>query len=777
MSALNALRRRVWRPFVDQPFLAAVTVVALVVGVGINSLTFSVLTGLWFNAVPYEDGDRLVVISNRSSSLSEVPLPQEVVTRLSDDPAFDDIAFARTEVTRIDFQGHVKFYLALRVTPNFLSVVRDPLQHGPRSGFSSLPGPEVILGHGLWVQQYAADPSVVGRTIVLNGEPHRVVGVTSAVMDRIAPFGMFVPWHGAVVDTPLPTRGIAKIREALTVDDIRPHVAYAGRLASRSTGDRLSVVSLRDSVVGADVKTTLMAMWAFAGLLAVVAACSVASLQASRAIRQSQATSIRLLLGAPRWSVVWNLIADGMVYAAAGCVIGVGVALVGSRVVAAQLPAAFGAALATDLRAVAITATLGLVAGTAAGFQPALMALRSASMHPSQGTAVAMRRRWTQYVLISLPVMLSTVVLTAAVLLTRTFWALAQEDLGLTPHQVFSVSLASKPTDSPTNPDQGRRALTLADRLRGLPFVEAVGTADLLPFGGGRSLRRARAAGVDGEGVEVSTVHVSSGYFETLGIRPIDGRVLTASDDQRAAPVGVITEAVARALWPNQAAVSRSLQLSGGQILHVVGVVPDVRDGGPLEPARPQVYLPWAHESQGYLNVFVRVATSAAEPDLGRAVQAWASDNGEHPPRLNSLAQAASDLLAMQRIRAAALMVLGIASVALSITIVTALSLQAAAERQRELAVRAALGCSIARGLSQLVFLTARPVLIGVVAGLLSSVWAMRMVAPFLSGVASDDVFSLTVSGCIVVACCVVAALLSVWRHGRVSTFAVLRNS
>jgi len=804
--------RFAFRALGRSPLFAVVSVLSIAIGVGATTAIVTLANTLLLRPPP------------------GVGHPERVVTLGStrDGRGFDNFSYPNF----VDYRASARSLsglAALRLDPHAVSLAGpgggEPIQMGAASGnfFAVLearpalgrfftmdedraPGanPVVVLSHRFWSRRFQADPSIVGKSIVLNGTPFTVLGVAAERFQGpfvLAP-DVWVPLTASsLLGLPadifqsrgsLWIMGIGRLAPDAGIGQAQAELSgIAARLAAQypneNKGKGLAVAQA--SLFPGDMRSIIAAfmamLLAIAGLVLLIASTNVAGMLLARASIRRREIAIRLALGASRGQLVVQLVVESLlVFAAAGAA---GLLLANWMVSALmalvpRLPVPLFVDPQLDWRVLTFALVLSLVTGLLAGVVPALQSTRPdlvpALKSDRGGTGQRLRLRSG---LLVAQIAFSMLLLVVGGLFARTLTRARSIDPGFDPRSVYiaSLDLGLANLDETT----GRRvAATLLERARAIPGVRSAALSTMLPLdGGGLGLGTIKVAGREPPGGQDGSWRedwnvVTPGYFATMGIPLVRGRDFAESDRAGTGDVAILNEAFAATLFPGQDAVGRTLT-TDDRVVTIIGVARNAKYRSLGEPQRNFIYVPFAQRYMGRTSLLVktttRAVTSVASP-IRRIVQ-------EVDARLPILRQQTMDEQTVTSLfpqRVAAYVSGGLGTVALLLALlgiygVTAFSVS---QRTREIGVRVALGAQrshvVGLVLRQGVVLAA----VGVVVGSLAAFGATRLIASLLYGVAPTDVVAFGGAAIALGVAAVAASWVPARRAARVDPIVALRS-
>jgi predicted permease len=769
-----------------QPGHSAVALLTIAIGIGVTTLVFSVVYTALLAPLPYAHADRLMVV--------RVSLPDYKDLRASTD-AFEDSGTYGSNLYMIDDEQ----VLGGVVSPGFFSTLGVAPQIGRTFDEGDGAAPVVVLSHGYWQRRFGGDPTIVGRTVILSGSAHTVVGVMPATFQfPTRAFQLWASMDFAMTWVPQQSqnralrifRAVGRLRPALTREQAQAQfTALAAQLQTTypdtNTGVQLELVSIRDRLVG-DVRTALLVALGSVGCLLFIACANVASLTLARMTTRMQELAVRAAIGAGRWRIARQLATESLLTAACGGLLGLLLArwgllalpgLIGDRVprvdeVALSLPV-LGVSLAAIVIGGLLVAAVPIVQLSMTQIEPALKT-------GARGGEVRFGIRLRSALVVA-QIGVAVVVLSGALVLTHSFVRLLQADPGFVPDRVLAFHL---PLIGQTSP--GARVNTMTRTLEsigGLPGVEAVGGATgLAPITPQRGTSFEVEGRADAPADERFAYFIAAtpDYFKTLGTRIVGGREFTSSDTETAPRVAVISKTLAQRFFPNGDAVGRRLRLvnpeQSNEWRTIVGVVANVRYQGLDDADPPVVYTPFPQTPFPWLYVHVRTAGDPAM-SIAAVRQAVKSIDSRltvaSPKPMTALVNESSADPRFRTTLASLFAGVGILLAAVGLHGVVAFGV---ARRAREIAIRLALGASVRsvrwRVIRQSLVLAS----CGVAAGLAGAVWIGRFLSGLLYETTPTDPASLTTVAALLILVAVAASVVPARRATRIQPVDALRD-
>ena len=755
------------RTLVHSPIFTAVTVLSLALGIGANTAIFSVVNGLLLRPLSYPESERLVDVWHTPPQQSFPGLtkfsvsPANYLDWKAQSTAFEQIAVYGYAGLSLSTSHDPLPLIGTTVSSDFFSVLRTNAMLGRTfTPDEEQPGRDqvVVLSHELWQRAFGANPNIVGQTVTLNSRSFNVVGVMPAGFGFPREAELWIPlaWDDK-------ERQIRSIHDYLVIARLKPNVSVQQAQAEMSTiSSRLEqqypeedkgwgavVIPLREDLVG-DVRTALLVLFCAVSFVLLIACANVANLMLARGANRQKEMAVRIALGAGRARLIRQLLTESVLLAVTGGLLGLLVAVVGSKILVGLGSLPNAGDIGIDPWALGFTLLVSFAAGIIIGIMPALQFTRtSVSETLKQGsgrTGGSSLKQYTRKALVISEVALSLVLLIGAGLMIRSFWKLQNVDPGFDTRNALTMSVVLTPLRY-SEPQQQLAFLDQAmDQIRAVPGVVSVGVTTTIPLSGGGSTQpfsiEGRPAGAIAEQPMAQTRYISTDYFRAIGIPLRQGRFFTEQDRDKSVPVVIISEAMARRFWPGENPIGKRLTPSfhseqGAR--EIVGVVGDLKARGLDSDPSTMMYMPFKQSPRPFMSFVVRTASnpeSLIQP-VSRAIYSIDKD------------QALTDVQTMDQVLLASLsgrrfnmtLLLTFAGVALVLAAVGVYGVMnyTVTLRRRELGIRMALGAARMDVLRLVLGQGLGLTLIGVGAGLISAYALTRLMASLLYGVTATD--------------------------------------
>jgi putative ABC transport system permease protein len=622
----------------------------------------------------------------------------------------------------------------------------------------------IVLSDALWRRRFGADAGIVGRSILLNGTAHVVVGVM--------PAGFRFP-PGAAELWAAPRHVVPEYPLAPTVDQTQnrrghylgvygrlgPGVSVAAaqreqraiftRLVKQYPQDMVNddidvpLVPLREWLVG-DITPALMVLLAVAGLVLLIACANIANLMMARASGRAQEIGIRTALGAARLRIVRQLLTESVVLAVLGGALGLLTAWWALPLLLAMSPDDVQSVTAVmDWTVVLFALGVSLLTGVIFGCAPAVQLARGgvAATLRSVGRTTGGSGERVRQVLIVGECAASVVLLVAAGLLLRSFVSLRQVDSGFNPSGLVTTRIVLPAERYGTPASQAQFFDRLLDRVRSAPGASSAALAGRLPFVGGNSTRSIDLEKPAGPDKPVAGFRVvSTSYFEVMQQPLRRGRAFTDRDTADAPFVAVINEAMARKYWPGADPIGQRFRIGGDpHWTEIVGIAGNVKHATLREPMAPEFYVPYRQVPWSFMSLVVRTPLAAPAAAATIEHELAAVDPALPALRVRAMSDLISVSFSMDRFEMLGLGVFAAVALALAVVGLYGVMSYVVSRRTREIGVRIALGATPSAILHLVMRDGLRLTAVGIAVGLAGSFAAARVIRSWLYGVGASD--------------------------------------
>ena len=792
-----------------QPAFAFLAILALALGIGSATTMFSVIQAVLIDPYPmYAHIDRLVQVEIRDPAKPrsggrgyfQVPefLEYQAQVQSFEDViggGFEDELYTTAEGTE-QFDGGL-------MTPNnfeFMGVRAALGRTFTRDDARPGAPPVFVMNHKLWAGRFGSDPSLIGKSFVLNGVPTTLVGVMPKRFFKLGA-DLYKP---VVLDRADPAQSRqyfrlqARLKPGVTLAQAEAEVALVAQRVAKLHPDNypktftVKVLRWADSIVG-QFKTTLYTLAAAVALLLLISCSNVANMLLARAAAREKEMAVRASLGASRARLVRQLLVESLLLASAGAALGCVFAHFGLKALVVAIPEGLiprEAVIELNLPVLFFSLGAAVLTAVVFGLVPALQTARTDLVDPlrdsGKGTSGGFRRRRLTSALVVAEVALSLVLLTGAGLLMRSFVNLTTADLGLDPEHVFITRVPLPKGRYDTREAKQQFFDQLVARVKTLPgVVEASVGSTLPPYGG--IAGEIEVAGATHEDKWRSFLQlVGEGYFATLRLKLRQGRLLSEDDVAQARRVVVVNRTFVEKYLGAADPLGRTVRFKiletaqpgaiENAVFEIVGVVADAKNRGIQEAPDPEAFMPYTVTGAFERTLLVRTAGPPAAMAETVRREVWKVDRGVAV----TMTGAVTDYLrrfsyAEPRLGLVILGVfasLGMVLVAIGVYSVIAYTV---ARQTHEIGIRMALGAERAHVLRMVLGMGSRLVGLGLVVGLVASLAATRVLSSQLWGVAPHDPLTLALVVAVVALAGGAACLFPARRATRVDPMIALR--
>ncbi len=799
---INDLRYAL-RSLKNHPGFTAAAVAALALGIGVNTAIFSVVNAVLLRPLPFPEPEALVVLWERNAAQERARDPVAA-------PSFVDWRDASRTIPHMAAWVYWSYTLTggdepIQVTtPRVSANVFDLLGVDAALGRTfaaehEQPGRHrvVVLSHGFWSSRFGADSTVVGRAILLDGDPYTVLGVMPAAFrfpdsDQVR---MWVPL--AFTDDERQSRRrrsfsvIGRLGDGVTLEQARAEldgIAAGIAAASPATNGGWSVTIERASDLLLESNRHLVILLAAVTFVLLIACANVASLLLSRAADREREMAIRAALGAGRGRMAGQFLMESVVLGVLGGAAGLVLAFWGIDLLLALDPGDLPSwnAVRVDPTVLGFTAGASLLTALLAGLAPAIQVTRAQAdaLKEGAGRSTGGRRRARlRSAIVVAEVALALVLLVGAGLLIKSFLRLTSRSPGFRTERLLTANVFLSETRYPDEHRQIGFFTDVLERVAAIPGVVGTGAASALPLNhvGGADFDlpitiEGREPAPPGQDPEVDFRVVTTDYLHVMGIPLLRGRAFDERDRAGAPLVMIVNEAMVRRHFPNDDPIGRRVAIPWGGWREVVGVVGDVRDRGLDAEPRAELYVPLPQEAFGAMVLVARTTGSPQHVAAEMKRQIYAVDPDQPVHSVATMDELVSASLAERRFSLVLFGLFGALATGLAAIGVYGVVSYGVTGRTREIGVRVALGAR--RGdvallvLRQGFALTAVGIVVGVAAALAST----RAMASLLFEVSASDPMTIAVVALSLLGAALVATYLPARRATRVDPIEALRN-
>ena len=793
------------------PVFAAAAVVTLALGIGANAAIFSVVHGVFLQALPYGGGDRLVRLRQDAPGInvSDLPFsPVEIADYASRNRTLAGLAEYHSMWFVLLGKSEPERVQTGVVAANFFDVLGvEPLIGRTFRAGEDAPGAEplLVLSYDYWMRSWGGDRGIVGRTLRMNDRIHTVIGVLPPMPAYPDDNDVYMPVSAC------PFRGRPEMfhdrkqRMVQVFGRLKPGVSLAAARAdlagigqslaaqypadypAKGSGFAMSAVSLRDELTRA-ARPTFLVLFGIVGLVLLLACANVANLTLARLLRRRRELALRSALGAGRLRLARQLVTESTLVALAGGALGLAFASGGVR-----LLIAFAARFTPRAREIAIDGpvllfalAVSLVTGIALGLIPAVSSRRSLTEALQDGggrsTAGAGRHRMRS-ALIVLQVAISFTLLIGAGLMIRSLWKLQDVDPGFRIGRVLTTRLDLNFTKYTDAAKRWAFEKEILERLAQEPGVVSAAISGSFPLNetgpnSGRFEIEGRPAASDDLRPQAEFQRVSSDYFSTIGVPLLRGRVFTSADTPETPTVAVVSRSLARRYFETRDPVGARLSFNRGKSwITIVGVAGDVRQYGLAAAPPDEIYLalPQFPTLSGSLLVRTTGGPMALTRLVGETVHAV--DPDQPVDRFQTLDQVRSNALASPRLTATLLSLFAVLALGVTCAGIAGVMAFAVGERRQEFGIRMALGAKPRAVLTLVLRQSMTLVAAGLALGLVGAHLLARLMSGLLFEVNATDPPTFLAMSVVLVTVALLASFFPARRATSVDPMIALRSA
>ena len=797
------------RGVLKRPALTAIAVVTLGLGIGASTAIFSVVNSVMLRRLPYRTADRIVAIQELDPQGQHIQVtgPNFLDWR-AQNTVFEHLAAIRIANANLTLADQAERIDLAQTSADFF----DVFGLSPQLGRLFVSGdeqaghaPVVVLSDALWRRRFAADHSLVGREVNLDGKTYTVIGITPAgfqypdkteawlpplklapeVNERLEPTqrrGM-----GYLSAVALLKPGVTLAQAASEMETITTRLRQQYPDTNNRRFDR--VVALQDYLVG-DSNTMVWLLFGAVMFVLLIACANVANLLLASAASRSKEMAIRAALGASRVRVIRQLLTESTILALGGGLLGLAFSSYGVRAITKLLPPDFPRLneIGMDWRVFGFTLGASLLTGFLFGFAPALQMsktdVQEAMKENTRGAAGSARHTRLRHALIVAEVALSVVLLAGAGLLFRSFMRLQAVNAGFTPQQVLTAQLSPAGPKFQNDNDYAAFYEQVLDRVREIPGVQSAGVINKLPLSNGPTVGfriEGRPVLTPDKWVPTNFRTVSSDYFRTMNIPVMQGRAFTSADDANAPPRLMINQALAQRDFPNEDPVGKRVTFGNTAAnnepvwFEIVGVTANVRSLQLREEAPPELYF--ALKQNPFENMAVVVRSTVEPESIAPALRQAVAEVDRTVPvsEVQTMQHIVSESVTQPRFNLFLLGLFGGIALLLSAAGIYGVTSYTVTQRTHELGIRLALGAQVGDVLRLVLGQGMAVIGIGLALGLAASFALMRLLRSLLFGVGENDPLTFTAITFVLLLVALVACYVPARRATKVDPLVALR--
>ena len=783
------------RLLAKKPGFTLVVVMTLALGIGVNTAIFSVVNTVLLRPLPYKDAEQIAVVWETLPSIGleeNTPAPANYIKWREQNEVFENIAAFTVGFTNLTGAGEPERVDSLRVSASVFPL----LGVEPMLGRTFLPEEDqpgasrvVVLSHSLWQRRFGRDPGILEKNITVNDRSYTVIGVMPPSFKfPLLKAELWVPiafTPDARTEMSRNLWVLARMKPGITRDQAQAEmqtITTRGQDPQAAFRFGVNVVPLGEQLVG-HIRPALLVLLAATGFVLLIACVNVANLLLARATTRQKEIAVRLALGAGRWRLMRQLLTESLMLASLGGAAALLLAMWGVDVLSSLMPDNISQAKSVfiDSRVFAFTLGVSLVTGIVFGIIPALQAtkpnlnetLKEGGRDSSSGS-----RRWVRNLLVIAEVSLALVLLIGAGLMMKSFQRLNNVDMGFQPDNLLAMQVQ---LSSSKYVDQSKRTAffdQLLQQVESLPGVESAGIINGLPVsfqGGGSTFTIEGRAEAEATTPMCTYRIISPDYFRTMRIPLVSGRDISRHDSETAEHVAIISESLARQVWPDGNALGQRIKWGGDDSpMSIVGIVKDVKLSLTAE-IKPHVYIPYSQVHIAPYEMVIRTKTDA--PALSAAIRSevWSIDKDQPVSNIRTVEQILSGSIARPRFNLLLLGIFAALAMALAAVGIYGVMSYTVTQNTREIGIRMALGARPGDVLKFVVGQGLALTLIGVGIGIAAAFALTRLMENLLFEVTATDPATFVLYSAILTGVALVACFVPARRATKVDPMVALR--
>ncbi len=805
---LKDLRHSI-RSLLRHPGFTAVAIITLTLAIGVNTTIFSVVNAVLLKALPFRDPQQLVSV-HKNPAADDLPgiAAYQYLAWKEKNTSFNDLAAFSDDNFNLTGIGEPERIPCAQVTASLFTTLgvqpvrgRFFLPEEDKTGANNV----AIVSEGFWQRRYGRDEAILQSTLTLNNKPYTIVGVMPAGFRFPGEFDVWLP---LALDPIRETQGdmfslievVGRLKPPANAQAAQTELSLIARHASEQGQEgkeprplaTVEVAPLHRQLVSG-FRLTVLVLWGAVGLVMLVACVNVASLMISRTLARQREMAVRAAVGARRWQLIRQLLTESLVIGVVGGLLGLLIALWGTRAIASLVPEGFTTSvydlnnIRIDWRVFAFTLGLSVLTGIVFGLAPALTAskpdlikaLRTSRSYGLMSFGLRSFRGW----LVVAELALAVVLLLGAGLLVRSFNKLVAIDLGFNRENVLTARINLPRSNYSKDVQTIAFQQQLLQRVKSLPGVESAGTINHTPLNGFGIIVFTGIEGhrsLDGKkDAPIGVGSVSAEYFQTMKIPLLSGRQFDERDGPDTPKVTIANEAFARRFFPNGNVLGKRVGFgcseAEGLCRTIVGVVGNIRQESLTDDVAAELYLPFSQMPMNGVTLLVRTASDPLSLAPVVRNEVLAIDRNQPIFDVKTLDQRVNDAVAVSR----SLMLLFAAFALLALVLgavgIYGIVSYSVTQRTHEIGIRMALGARAGNVLSLIMKNGLTLVLAGIAIGIAGAIALTRFLATLLFGVTPTDSVTFVAVSAVFFVIAMIASLIPALRATRVDPLIALR--
>jgi putative ABC transport system permease protein len=797
-----------FRLLLKRPVVTVAAVVALALGIGATTAMFSLADAFLLKPVPFLDSNRLTILvqsaPNQDNLFWSGVSPANFLDWQQQSSSFDGMAAFGGRNLNITGNGDPEQLQGFVVSANFFDVLGvNPAMGRGFVQSEDQPGSDrvAVLSYSFWERRFGADPGIVGKTIQLDGNSYGVAGVTPKNFDFPMSAEVWIPLTMNAVeknrrDAHYLTivghlkEGVSEVGAAAELGTIGQREATAYPETDKGWGAR--VLTLREFVSGSLTRQYTLMILCAAVFLLLIAAANVANLQYARAAEREREMALRLALGASRLILIRQLLSESVLLGLFGAAVGLVIAKFGLTQIVSHMPREVAKYIAgwkdisLDVRALAFTICIAVLAGILSGLAPAFRSARTdlnqSLKEGGRSSSAGSARQRMRGVLVVSEVALALILLIGAGLMVKGVNSLLDADRAVVPDTLLTLRV-NLPQARYQDPQKQSRfydeALT---GIRAIPGVQSATVATSVPFSGDGTTDDLTVEGLapraPGEQRTAQGQIISPGYFQTMRIPLLGGREFSDGDGPDSMLVAIVGKQLARRYWPDQDPIGKRVKVGQENVapwLTVVGVAGDIKYDWLSRAPELMIYTPYRQTPR--LSSFFAIRASSDPLELTRAIRSKIAAIDPVQPifEVNTLGRVMTNSVIGLVYVASLMAAMGVIALVLSAVGVYGIISYSVTERTHEIGVRMALGAQRGEVLSMVILRGVGLTLAGLAIGLPVSILLARLLSGLIFGVGATDFSTFGGVSVVLLGVAILACYVPARRATRVDPMVALR--
>jgi len=758
------------RLLAKNPGVTGIAVLTLALGIGANTAIFTVVNAVLLRPLGFRDPSRLIIVAEKSSFPVISTSWENYQDWRDQSHSFEGLEATRAATITLTGTGDPERLQLRNVTAGLFPLLGVNAQIGriflpeeDRAGGS----PVVLLSYALWQRRFGGSQEILGKSITLDTRPYTVIGVMPSRFEVLTPADVFLPfvpwavtlpndrnWHPGIIPIGRLKAGVARAEARTEMLGITKRLEQ--QYPDYNTGVSADIVGLQEQMVQ-NVRPALLLLLGAVAAVLLIACVNVANLLLSRAASRGREVAIRTSMGASRGRLVRQLLTESVLLSLAGGGLGLLLAWASLgpllKLSAGSVPAAFSVSLDRSvlLFTLGVSILVGLVFGIVPALRTAQIDLRETLNEGSRGSTSGPGQHRLRGVLVAAEIAMAMLLLVGAGLLLKSFEHLQDVPPGFRPDHLLIADLPLSQT-AYARPEQRFEFFERAvEHARSLPGIRSAAATTFLPVSGGGGLIHFNITGRPPKSphdfIAAGFRATSAGYFETLGVPLLQGRLLAPGDIERAPAVVLINTTMAHTYFPNENPLGKRLQLGAtpdNQIptMEIIGVVGDVLQGLGDE-AKAEMYVPY-RQVDALLPIFqmsIVLRTSMEPLTATSSLRSAISEIDPNQPIVNvrSMDQNIQTSVAQPRFRTWLIGTFAALALVLAAVGVYGVMSYSVTQRTSEIGIRVTMGAQPSDIVRIIVGEGLRLALVGVAAGVVGALLLSRVLRTFVFGVSTSD--------------------------------------